>query len=172
MTRTSILKSTVRLASLAAGLLAAAAVLSASAVPAGRGALGAELLLNANSTGELAVDPAGAPFLRARDLRPSGHSSEGALVLANQTSRALDVRVRSRPHDRSLDQALSMAVNAGKARIFSGPMGRLRHWSAGAVTIPAGERVRLTLKTWVPPSARRWQNRLAESTLELQAVPR
>lgn len=172
MTRPSLLKNSIRLTSLAAGLLAAAAVMSASVVPPGRGALGAELLLNADSTGELAVKPAGAPFLRARELRAGGPAAEGALTLANQTSVRLRVAVRSRPADRSLDAALRVSVSVGRKQLFTGLMGELRRWSPRGVGVPAGGRVTLRFKAWVPRSARAWQNRMAESTLELRARPR
>ena len=168
----TILRHSVRLAALVAGLALAGALVSASGVPAGRGALGAELLLNANSVGEVAVDPAGAPFLRARELRRSGPRATGSFVATNQTSARLSVRLRSRPESRELDRALAVRVTAGGRVLFQGPMGALRRWSPRAASLPVQGRVRIRFEVAVPRSARNWQNRMAESTIELRAEPK
>ena len=163
----ALIRHSARFAALLAGLSLAGAAISAATVPAGRGALGAEALLNVNSIGELAVTPSGAPFLRARELRRGGPTAAGSFVAANQTSAALSLRVRTRPHGRELDRALAVTVTAGKRVLFRGRLGGLRRWTSRAFTLEVERRVRIRFAVRVPRSARKWENRMVESTVEL-----
>ena len=110
-----------------AGLAVAVVLVLGWRVPPGSSALGLELRLIVNSTGELGVAPAGQIAL-GNHLQPRSSNDRlgGKTTVTNQTARGLHVSVRARPSSRDLDDRLMVTVRAGGRRLFRGPLGELR----------------------------------------------
>ena len=157
-----------------AGLAVAVALVLGWRVPPGSGALGLELRLVVNSTGELGVAPAG-QIAGRNDLQPrSSHDRlGGGTTVTNQTARGLRVSVRARPSSRDLDDRLVVTVGAGGRRLFRGPLGELRSPTRRSVLLAAGSSAPLTVSARLPARVRTgYEARIEDLTLELIAKPR
>ena len=130
----------------------------------------AQISFVAEQTGELRVAPLHA-FLRAADLQPGRSSAvTGRVTVANQTSRSLSVRLRATSPAADLDRALRIRVTAGRARVFSGNLGQLRRWSAGAFRLDVDERRTLRVRAWLRRSARDYEGRAASARLQFRST--
>ena len=67
---------------------------------------------------------------------------------------------------------LWVSVATDEQRLFRGPIGDLRSWTAGYLTLPSGERIELSIRTWLPPSSPGgWEGRVATVNLEFRSDP-
>jgi hypothetical protein len=114
---------TARLAGTLVGVAAAAALLLASRPASGGTAVGADVGVDANQTGELAVSPPGpAKAIDAPALRP-GDSATGRFRIANQTGVRERIRLIPSPSEHSLDRALSLRLASRARTLGDGPLG-------------------------------------------------
>lgn len=74
--------------------------------------------------------------------------------MVNQTGVDLAVRVRGLPSSTGLDEMLLIAIDAGSDRLFRGTLGELRGWSPGELRLAPGEARELSVRAWLPRSAR------------------
>jgi hypothetical protein len=157
-----------------AGLAVAAVLVLGWRMPPGSSALGLELRLIVNSTGELGVAPAGEIAARARlQPRTSHDRLDGRTTVTNQTARGLLVSVRARPSSRDLDDRLTVTVSVGDRRLFRGPLGQLRSPTRRSALLAAGSSVPLTVSARLPAHVRSgYEARIEDLTLELRAKPR
>lgn len=163
------IESYVRRAGVAAGVALVVLVVLAFRVPAGNGVLGADVIFAISPTGELGVSRSG-PFLTATGMQP-GREARSSFTVHNQTGRTLLVGLLALPDSRDLDGALRVEIRTGNAArpIFAGPLGRLRTGAAiGALA--AGDRRRLDLRAWLPPTLRDgYAGRIETVTLRLRS---
>lgn len=160
-----------KLCGLVTGLALAAAAVSAWSVPGGTGIAGSEVSMLANASGELAVSPAGKPFLREGYLLP-GQSAKGSLDIRNQTPKALVVTLRATAETPDLDQLLRVEVRSGRELLYRGRLEGLGHFTETGLRLGVADRRTLAARAWLPEgSARRAGNRAAEISLELRSVP-
>jgi hypothetical protein len=153
------------------GALLVVSFLSQYRIPRGTGVAGADIVLVATPVGELAVTPSGA-FVTVRDFSP-GDEKAGSFTIANQTNKALSVRVRALPDSKALDGLLQVEVSADGRQLFSGPLGRLKKWTARSTPLPHEGSSRITFRIWFPattPSG--WQGQNESIPLELKATAR
>jgi hypothetical protein len=113
-----------RLAGCLLGVILAGTLVLASRPASGGGAVGAEVSVYANPTGELAVDPTGpSAFLTVSALRPGG-SASGSFRTTNQTDRTQRIWLGARPASHELDGWLEVQMSADSRMLASGPLGR------------------------------------------------
>jgi hypothetical protein len=114
---------TARLAGTLVGVAAAAALLLASRPASGGTAVGADVSVYANQTGELAVSPPGPkPLIDARALRP-GDIASGHFRVANQTGVRERIRLEATPSAHSLDGALTVRLSSQGRTLGGGLIG-------------------------------------------------
>ncbi len=157
-----------------AGLAVAVVLVLGWRVAPGSSALGLELRLIVNSTGELGVEPAG-QIGAGRSLQPRGSHDRlgGRTTVTNQTARGLLVSVRARPSTRDLDDLLVVTVGAGGRRLFRGPLGELRSPTRRTLLLAAGSTAPLTVSARLPAHVTTgYEARIEDLTLELIAKPR
>ncbi len=160
-----------KLCGLGTGLALAAICVSAWSVPGGTGIAGAEVSMLANMSGELAVSPAGKPFLREGYLLP-GQSAKGSLDIRNQTHKPLLVTLRATAETPDLEQLLRIEVRSGRQLLYRGRLKGLGRFTKTALRLDVADRRTLAARAWVPEGgARRAGNRAAEISLELRSVP-
>ena len=162
------LESVIRWAAFVGALAAALFVLGGFRMVRGNGQSDLDVDFAANLTGQLVVQPEG-KLLRARGL-DYGDRSSGSFTLRNITDMPLSVRVRAFSSGTQVDDVLRVAIADGRRSIFRGSLGRLRHWSAGAVRIGAGRAVPLRLVVTIPRQTRNgFRGRARDVTLEFQS---
>jgi hypothetical protein len=145
--------SLVRVIAFVIGMGIAAGVVASSMIPAGAGALGADVHIVAAPTGELSVKPSGL-VLEGTGLTPGSEPATGSVQVLNQTGSTLDVRLRGIPDTPDLDRVLRISVTGPDGeRIYRGPLGGFRDWSRVAVTFPSGAWRTFRFEAWVPAEA-------------------
>lgn len=161
-----------RVLGLTLGLVAAATLVAASRIPAGTGALGADVIFASSPTGELAVSPTG-PFLSATNLTPAvTDDPSGSLRITNQTGVNLIVQVHGVPSSDDLDQALQIRVAVSDMTLFDGTLGRFRAWSRASLALVPGESADLEVAVRLDPSAgQSWSGRIATVAVEFRSTP-
>lgn len=153
------------------GFAIAVLVLLSWRIPAANGQLGADVRFTAVPIGEVATEPAGA-FASGRSLERGEGEAHGRLTLANVGASALAVRVRGLPSTHDLDRVLRVELRVGDRTLARGPLGKLRSWSAGSVTIPRGGRAVIDARAWLPARERgAYEGRSVDVTVELRARP-
>lgn len=124
----------------------------------------------ANMSGELAVSPAGKPFLRDGYLRP-GEVTSGKLQISNQTPKALLVTLRATAETPDLVPLLELEVRAGRQLVYRGDLAGLRRFTPDAIPLDVDARQVIHARAWLPKgSGKRSGNRAAEMTVELRAT--
>lgn len=142
--------SRLRVIGLIIGTALAAAVIGSSRIPAGAGALGADVSMVAAPSGELAVKRSGV-VLRGTSLTPATDAATGAVQLLNQTASPVSVRLRGIPDTPALDRTLWVMVTGPSGEeLYRGPLDGFRDWTAAAITLDPGEWRSIALETWVP----------------------
>ncbi|MEO8292950.1 MAG: hypothetical protein ABI635_07390 [Actinomycetota bacterium] len=160
-----------RVLGLTLGLVAATTLVAASRIPAGTGALGADVIFASAPTGELAVSPTG-PFLSATNLTPAvTDDPSGSLRITNQTGVNLLVQVHGVPSSDDLDQALQVRVAVADMTLFDGTLGRFRSWSRASLALVPGESADLEVTVRLNPSAQGWSGRIATVAVEFRSTP-
>lgn len=136
------------------GVALAAWVVFLGRVSAHEGVQGAHVTMATKPTQLLSVEPAGRQFLAHRDLRPGPRSgaARGGLTVHNIRTGPLAVKVAARPSSRDLDALLRVEIVARGALVFRGRLDELRRWRH-AFRLDAGERARLDVRAWLPPSS-------------------
>jgi hypothetical protein len=127
------------------GVLLAAAFLIGSRPAMGGQALGAEVSVTANPTGELSVTPAApTPVLHERAIKPGEVPVSGTLELRNQTGEALSVQIGALTSAHELDDSLQVEFRSGSEMLRSGPVGGMRAPGGTPLLLEAGAAVPLT----------------------------
>jgi hypothetical protein len=129
----------------AAGVAAAVAVLIASHPAQGGAAVGTEVTVHADLTGELAISPAApADFLHSRSLHP-GESVSASFSVTNQTGQPQSVRASAIPSDPKLAHLVTLTFSdGGRLVLGAGQSGRITatatlhqtagsHWQAALI---------------------------------------
>lgn len=162
------IESYVRRAGIAAGIALVAVVVLAFRVPDGSGTLGADVIFAISPTGELGVSRPG-PFMTTTGLRPGG-TLAGAVEVANQTGRRLQVRLRARPESRDLDRLLRVEVRAGRAVVYRGRLGGFRR-TTRAFVLESGHKRELHVRASLPAGVHRgYTGRIETISLELSST--
>lgn len=163
----------VRVIAFVLGLGIAAGVVASSMIPAGAGALGADIHVVVAPTGELAVKPTGL-ILEGTGLTPGSEPATGAVQVLNQTGSTLDVRLRGIPDSAGLDRVLWISVTGPQDdTIYRGTLGGFRDWST-VVVFPSGAWRALRFEAWIPAGAGpAYAGRIAQVDLgfDVKAVP-
>jgi hypothetical protein len=140
----------VRLIGFMLGVGVAASIVAAQRIPAGAGALGADIHMVVVPTGELAVKPSGM-VLQGTGLTPASEPVAGSVEVLNQTGSVLRVYVRGIPDTPALDRTLWITVTgADDEELYRGALGGFRRWSAIGVTVRPGEWHTFRFEAWVP----------------------
>jgi hypothetical protein len=153
-----------------AGLALAVVLVLGWRVDPGASELGLELRVIVNSTGELAVSPAG-EIAVGRQLQPRTDRDriEAKASIRNQTAQDRRVNVRGLPSSRDLDDLLLVTVRAGGRQLFRGPLGELRRPTRRSLRLESGRSARLTVSARLPEDVRSgYQARIEDLTLELR----
>jgi hypothetical protein len=157
----------VRLTGFLLGGLLAAALLLSGRMPASRAEAGARLTIDARTTAELGVSPAGQRLLTARNLHSGGPGARGALTLSRYARGTRSVRLRASSDERSLDEHVWLEIRAAGKRAFRGRLADLRRWTPVAFRLSMGETRRIELRASIPPSVGDgYRGRSTELTLE------
>src|SRR3954463_1780618 len=156
-----------RCAGVVVGVALVGLLLAGSRVPGGSAAPGAQVSVILNRTGERDAEPHG-ELLDVHDLVP-GRDAEARVVVTNTTGTEVGVRLRARVDGTALDDQLAVRVAARGTSLFSGTLGRLRVPTRRSLVLPAGARVPLIVRVWLPSRARAYRARSAEVSLELQS---
>lgn len=153
-----------------AGLAIAVVLVLGWRVTPGSEALGLELRLIVNSTGEVGVAPAGEIAVGRRlEPRTDRDRVDGRTTVRNQTARAVRLTVRARPSSRDLDDRLVVTVRAGGRRLFQGPLGELRRATRHSLYLAPGRSARLSVSARIPARVTSgYQARIEDLTLELR----
>lgn len=161
-----------RVLGLILGLAAAASLVAASRIPAGTGALGADVIFASAPTGELSVSPTG-PFLSATNLTPDvTDEPSGSLRITNQTGVDLIVQVHGVPSSSDLDQALQVRVAVADSTLFDGTLGGFRSWSKDSLALAPGESADVDVMVSLDPSGDQgWSGRIATVAVEFRSTP-
>jgi hypothetical protein len=141
----------VRGAAFVLGLAIVFSAVVAWRVPPGEGTLGADVVVAAMPTGELAVDPTG-PFLSAVALQPGPESAADTeeLSITNITALTQVVRFRAVPTGTDLKELLWIRIDAGTTDVFRGTLGQLAQTSDRGITIGSGKTRTLQVRAWIP----------------------
>jgi hypothetical protein len=165
----------VRPSATAAGLLVGLAAVAVSVpglqVAAGEGSLGADVRVSLQVPGELALE-GDSLVVNARRLVPGtahDHAS-GSATLTNQTGMPLSVHVATLPSSPQLADQLMIELRSGNRRFARGTITQLRRGDRRFV-IPRGQRRRLQVRAWLPPTVRDgYKGLLQDVALELRAT--
>ena len=142
--------SRLRVIGLIIGTAVAAGVIASSRIPAGAGALGADVSIVAAPTGELAVKRPGA-VLRGTSLTPATDAATGAVQILNQTADPVSVHLRGIPDTPALDRTLWVLMTGPDGEdLYRGPLDGFRGWTAAAITLEPGAWRSIALEAWVP----------------------
>jgi hypothetical protein len=155
---------------LALGLLLAGWLVWTSRVEPGTGSLGADVIVAASPTGELAVGPTG-PILVAPDLRPGRVEAADEVSVLNQTGTTLRVQVRGLPSTGDLDDQLWIAVETGRGQLFRGELAAFRDWTADGLVLAPGEEESILLSAWLADGSSGWTGRVEQVALEFRSTP-
>lgn len=109
------------------------------------------LHVTAQSTGEVAVRPAGT-VLRTADLRAGGPDRRGAVTIVNQTARVLRIRARVTPVGNELEGLLSVSMRAGATPLGTQLLRSRAGWPQASIVLRPLERRRLDIV--VSPTSR------------------
>ena len=163
--------SRIRVIGLIIGTALAAGVIGTSRIPAGAGALGADVSMVAAPSGELAVGRSGV-VLRGTSLTPATGAAKGSVQLLNQTASPLSVHLRGIPDTPKLDRALWVRVTGpGGEELYRGPLEGFRQWTAAVVTLEPGAWRSIGLEAWVPDDvAPGYAGRIDQVDLGFQVV--
>jgi hypothetical protein len=153
-----------------AGLAVAVVLVLGWRVTPGSEALGLEMRVIVNSTGEVGVSPAGQIAVGHRlEPRTERDGIEGRTSVRNQTARAVRLSVRARPSSHDLDDRLLVTVQAGGRRLFRGPLGELRRPTRRSLYLAPGDSARLSVRARIPARVTTgYQARIEDLTLELR----
>jgi hypothetical protein len=133
------------------GVAAAAALLLASRPASGGTAVGADVSVYANQTGELAVSPPGPkPLLEAPALRP-GDSASGHFRVANQTGVRERIRLEATPSAHSLDRTLTVRLSSEGRALGRGLLGSYE--STRRLVLDPGQAADVTAHVSLPQDA-------------------
>jgi hypothetical protein len=147
------------------GVVLAAAVVAAGAVPQGGRELRAELKVSATATGGLAITPESRVLARGR-LAPGTRPVRARVKLLNQTSRAVSVLVRASSTEHDLDDSVRVELRAGHGRPLRATLGQLRRWRRIGPSLEAHRREPVALRIWIPRSDGGYEGRRSDVTLE------
>ncbi len=132
------------------GMAVAAAVLGASKIPAGAGALGADISMVVAPIGELAVKHPGR-VLAGTTLTPASDPATGGFTVLDQTMFPLLLRLRGIPDTPGLDRALWVELTGPDGeQLFRGSLGDFRDWTQDPVTLKPGVWSTFGLEAWIP----------------------
>ena len=161
--------SRMRVIGLIIGTALAAGVIGTSRMPAGAGALGADVSMVAAPSGEIAVGRSGV-VLRGTSLTPATGVAKGSVQLLNQTASPLSVHLRGIPDTPALDRALWIRVTGpGGEELYRGPLEGFREWTAAIVTLEPGGWRSIGLEVWVPHDvAAGYAGRIAQVGLDFR----
>jgi hypothetical protein len=152
MTATSSLR-TARLAGCLVGVALAATLVLASRPAAGGQAVGADVGLYANQTGELAISPPGpAKFIDDPRLRP-GHSVGGDFRVSNQTGVREAIHLIALPSAHELDHTLELRLSSGGETLAEGPLGSFARPRGKPLTLGPGESATVHATARLSPAA-------------------
>lgn len=153
-----------------AGLAVAVVLVLGWRVTPGSEALGLEMRLVVNSTGEVGVSPAGQIAVGHRlEPRTDRDGVDGRTSVRNQTARGVRLTVRARPSTRDLDNRLVVTVRAGGRQLFRGPLGELRSPTRRSLYLAAGDSARLSVSARIPARVTTgYQARIEDLTFELR----
>ena len=156
-----------------AGLAVAVVLVLGWRVTPGSEALGLEMRLVVNSTGEVGVSPAGQIAVGHRlEPRTDRDGVDGRTSVRNQTARAVRLTVRARPSTRDLDNRLVVTVRAGGRQLFRGPLGELRSPTRRSLYLAPGGSARLSVSARIPARVTTgYQARIEDLTFELRTEP-
>src|SRR5262245_16450838 len=154
-----------RVAGCLLGIGLAGAVLVASKPAQGGTAVGAELTMHAELSGELRVSPASPTnFLHARSLRP-GESTTGTFQLTNLTGSTLASSPELRSSAHELDQALQVQVT-WQGGSTQDTLGRLAGPSAEPILLGPGKTTPVSVRATLPADPPEgWQAALVDVSL-------
>jgi hypothetical protein len=145
--------SLVRVIAFVIGMGIAAGVVASSMIPAGAGALGADVHIVAAPTGELSVKPSGL-VLEGTGLTPGSEPAAGSVQVFNQTGSTLEVRLQGIPDLPDLDRVLQISVTGPDGeKVYRGSLGGFRDWSSVGVTFPSGATRTFRFEAWIPADA-------------------
>jgi hypothetical protein len=159
------------LAALVAGALVALVALLGWRVDGGAERPPASISVSAESSSDLAVEPAlGEP--RRVELRGSA-PDEGLtrdLVVTNATGEALDFRVVARSRSRDLDRALHVRIQVAGRAVYDGELAGLRRGSE-PFSLASHERAAFRLSAWIPMNTGgEWHARAADVELRFETL--
>ena len=141
---------TARLAGCLLGVVLAGTLVLASRPASGGQAVGADVSVYANQTGELAVDPAGpTDFLHARELHP-GASASGSFRVTNQTGRPEAIRLAAVPSARDLNDSLRVEISRSGRTLASGPLGSILGGEGNFLILDPGKSARVAVTVSLP----------------------
>lgn len=134
------------------GVALAVALIGTLRLPAGAGALGADVAIVAAPTGELAVRHPGVE-LRGTALTPTSDAASGSVQLLNQTATTVGVRLHGEPDGHALDHLLWLEVTdpAGDT-LYRGPLDGFRAWTE-PVDLEPGAWRSFGLRAWLAADA-------------------
>ncbi len=132
------------------GLAVAAAVVGAMKIPAGAGALGADVSIVVAPTGELGVKESGS-VLAGNDLTPASDPVTGTFQILDQTMFPLRLHIRGVPDAPGLDGTLWVELTGpGGLHLFRGSLGDFRDGTERSIVLQPGEWNTFDLTAWIP----------------------
>ena len=143
----------IRIIGFLTGLAIAASVVGAMKIPAGAGALGADISMLVAPTGELGVKRSGS-VLAGNGLTPASDPVTGQFQILDQTMFALRLRLRGVPDTPDLDGTMWVELTgpAGE-QLFRGSLGDFRDWTQRSIVLQPGRWDTFGLKAWIPGDA-------------------
>lgn len=136
--------------------------------PHGGGGLGANVIVSALPSGELAVTPA--ELLSRSGLTP-GDTVGGSARVRNTTGVGMTVWLRARPSTRALDTSLRVRVRLAGDVLYNGTLGGLREQPA-FFRLPSGGEDRLRVDASLPAQGGdAWRGQIADVALALETTP-
>jgi hypothetical protein len=135
------------------GMALAATVVGANKIPAGAGALGADISVVVAPTGELGLKQSGVA-LQGTGLTPASDHVTGQFQIMDQTMFALRLRLRGIPDTPGLDHTLLVSLSGPDGEhLFRGTLGDFRDWTEKGVTLEPGIWRTFGLEAWIPGDA-------------------
>ncbi len=153
------------------GIAAAIALLAVNRPAMGERVAGAEVIVSAGQTGELAVSPAAPePLIRAAALHPGDESGASTVTITNQTGQVQWVRVGGRASEPSLDRALTLRVSGPGGALASGALADLGTPGGAPLVLSPGESAVVTASISLAAEAPEgWQAARVEVSLVFAA---
>ena len=153
------------------GVAAAFALLLSWRVPGGDGRLGADVLVAAASTGEIAVARPG-PLLSATGMSPGSEAAAGSLTIYNRSPLTMSVHVKAVPSNHDLDDLLWVSIEANGDNLYRGPLGTLSEGTPNGFLLAPGDGRDLSISAWLPTSAGSgYEARIASIDLTFDTTP-